>query len=74
MNWNVAETNWTQFRGDVRAHWHKLTDSQLDGIAGRRAQLADTIRAAYGVTSDAAEQQIKSFEARNEHSRPVSSR
>jgi uncharacterized protein YjbJ (UPF0337 family) len=43
-------------------------------IAGGRARLAGKIREAYGVTGDEAERQIKSFEARNEHPRPVSSR
>jgi uncharacterized protein YjbJ (UPF0337 family) len=43
-------------------------------IAGSRARLASKIEEAYGVTSNEAERQIKSFEARNQHPRPVSFR
>jgi uncharacterized protein YjbJ (UPF0337 family) len=74
MDWNFAEGSWQQFRGEVHANWGRLSSGQLDMIAGGRARLAGKIREAYGVTGDEAERQIKSFEARNEHPRPVSSR
>ena len=51
----------------------KLTDDQLDVIAGRRDQLAGQIQEAYGITKEEAEQQIKNFEGRNEDYRPKSS-
>ena len=39
MNWDQIEGNWTQFRGKVREHWGRLTDDEIDIIAGRRDQL-----------------------------------
>ena len=74
MDWNFVEASWQQFRGEVHANWGRLTPAHLDLIAGRRVQLARKIREAYGVTGDEAERQIKSFEARNQHPRPVSLR
>lgn len=74
MDWNSVVAEWTPFRGEVRAQWGKLTDAQLDAIAGLRARLAEQIRLSYGVTPDEAEHQIRSFEARNQYLRPVSSR
>jgi uncharacterized protein YjbJ (UPF0337 family) len=74
MDWNSAEANWQQFRGEVHANWVRLTSGHLDMIAGRRTYLAIKIKEAYGVTGDEAERQIKSFEARNQHPRPVSFR
>jgi uncharacterized protein YjbJ (UPF0337 family) len=74
MRWNFVEDNWQQFKGDVHANWERLTPGHLDTIAGGRARLASKIQEAYGVTSDEAERQIKSFEARNLHPRPVSFR
>lgn len=74
MDWKVAEADWQLFKGEVRAHWAKLTDSHLEVIAGRRVRLADKIRDAYGFTRDQAEQQIRNFEARILDSRPVSRR
>jgi len=74
MDWNFAEANWQQLRSEVRANWARLTSGQLDVIAGRRARLASTIREAYDLTGDEAERQIRSFEERNQHPRPVSFR
>ena len=74
MHWNFVEANWAQFKDDVHANWGKLTSGHLDIIAGGRARLASKIQEAYGVTSEEAERQIKSFEARNQHPRPVSFR
>jgi uncharacterized protein YjbJ (UPF0337 family) len=74
MDWNFAVLEWQLFKGEVRANWTRLTDSHLEVIAGKRVRLADTIRDAYGLTRDQAEQQIRSFEARIEDPRPVSSR
>ena len=74
MDWNFVEASWQQFRSDVNANWGRLTSTHLDLIAGSRARLASKIEEAYGVTGDEAERQIKSFEARNKHPRPVSFR
>jgi uncharacterized protein YjbJ (UPF0337 family) len=74
MDWNSVEASWQRFRGEVHANWGRLTSAHLDLIAGRRSRLASEIEEAYGVTGDEAERQIKSFEARNQHPRPVSFR
>jgi hypothetical protein len=74
MDWNFAVLEWQLFKYEVRANWARLTDSQLEMIAGRRARLAGTLRDAYDLTRDQAEQQIRSFEARIQDPRPVSSR
>ncbi len=65
MNWDIVEGNWKQFKGKVKSQWGKLTDDQLDVIAGKRVELAGKIQEAYGITKDEAEQQIKSFEKLN---------
>lgn len=70
MNWNFAEGNWKQFKGKVKAQWDKLSDDQLDAIAGQRIELAGKIQEAYGVTTDEAEQQIKRFEDLHRESPP----
>jgi uncharacterized protein YjbJ (UPF0337 family) len=74
MDWDFVESSWQRFRDEVHANWGRLTSAHLDLIAGSRARLASKIEQAYGVTSSEAERQIKSFEARNQHPRPVSFR
>lgn len=63
MNWDIAEGNWMQFKGKVKAQWGKLTDDHLDVIAGKRDVLVGKVQEAYGITKDEAEQQIKQFES-----------
>lgn len=70
MNWDIVEGNWKQFKGTVKAQWGKLTDDQLDVIAGKRTELAGKIQASYGITKDEAETQIKSFEKLYKDYRP----
>jgi len=74
VDWNSAQADWPRFRDEVHANWTMLTSGQLDLIAGRRVHLANKIEEAYGITGDEAERQIKSFELRNAHPRPVSFR
>lgn len=61
MNWDVIEGNWRQFKGKCREHWGRLTDDDLEVIAGKRERLADKIRELYGVTIEEAELQIRTF-------------
>ncbi len=65
MNWDTVAGNWKQFKGKVQMQWGKLTDDQLDVIAGRRTELAGKIQEIYGLTKEEAENQIKRFEDRN---------
>jgi len=63
MNWDRIEGNWKQFRGNVRERWGKLTDDQLDVIAGKREQLAGKLQEAYGYSKDQAEREIGEWES-----------
>ena len=64
MNWDRIEGIWKQFKGKVKEQWGKLTDDQLDKIAGRRDQLSGKIQESYGVSRDEAERQVKDWESR----------
>lgn len=58
MNWDRIEGNWKQLKGKARQKWGKLTDDQLDQIAGKRTELAGRIQEAYGIGKDEAEREI----------------
>lgn len=58
MNWDRIEGNWKQLKGNAKEQWGKLTDDQLDVIAGKRDRLAGRIQESYGISVDAAEKQI----------------
>jgi uncharacterized protein YjbJ (UPF0337 family) len=65
MNWDIIEGNWKQYKGKVREQWGDLTDDHLDVIAGKRTILAGKLQEAYGITRQAAEDQIRRFEESN---------
>lgn len=70
MNWTVAENNWQQFKGRIRARWIKFDDQHLATIAGKRAELLKSIQNVYGITRAEAEREIRAFEVRNKDYRP----
>jgi uncharacterized protein YjbJ (UPF0337 family) len=62
MNWNQVQGNWKQFTGKVKEKWGKLTDDELDQIAGKRDVLIGQIQKKYGIAQEEAEKQVKDFE------------
>ena len=62
MNWDRIEGNWKQFKGQVKQQWGKLTDDDLDVIAGKRDHLAGKIQETYGITKDETEKQLKKWQ------------
>jgi uncharacterized protein YjbJ (UPF0337 family) len=70
MNWDRIEGNWKQFTGGIKAQWGKLTDDQLDVIAGNRDQLLGKVQEAYGITREETEKQISAWQARQEEKAP----
>ena len=64
MNWETIQGNWKQVTGKAKEQWGKLTDDDMDVIAGRREQLAGLIQERYGIAKDAAEKQIAEWEVK----------
>ena len=64
MNAQTIEGNWMQFKGKIREQWGKLTDDDVDIIAGKREQLIGKIRERYGTSVDVVDREVKEFEAR----------
>ena len=62
MNWDRIEGNWQQLKGSVKGKWGKLTDDQIEVVAGKRDQLAGRIQEAYGITRDEADRQLTAWE------------
>jgi uncharacterized protein YjbJ (UPF0337 family) len=64
MNWDRIEGNWKQVTGKVKVQWGKLTDDDIDVVAGRRDQLAGKIQERYGIAKDEAEKQLSAWESK----------
>jgi uncharacterized protein YjbJ (UPF0337 family) len=62
MNWDRVEGNWKTFKGQVKQQWGKLTDDDLDVIAGKREELIGRIQHTYGLARDEADRQVREWE------------
>lgn len=58
MNWDQVEGKWDYFKGKVREKWGKLTDDDIDVVAGKRDQLLGRLKERYGYERDRAETEL----------------
>jgi len=67
MNKDILEGQWKQMRGEARAWWGKLTDSDLDRVAGKFDVLVGLLQEKYGYTreqaTDEIDQRVSNYEA-----------
>lgn len=61
MNWDQIEGQWSQLKGRVREMWGKLTDDDVEAIAGKKDRLIGALQVRYGRKKDLAEKEIESF-------------
>jgi uncharacterized protein YjbJ (UPF0337 family) len=62
MNNDRIQGRWKQVKGKVKEQWGKLTDDDLDVIAGRRDQLLGRIQQRHGLAKEEADRQVRGFE------------
>lgn len=62
MNQDRIQGRWKQLKGKVKEQWGKLTDDDLDVIAGRRDQLLGRIQQRHGLAKDEADHQVRRWE------------
>jgi uncharacterized protein YjbJ (UPF0337 family) len=56
-NWDVIKGKWTQFKGEARKQWGKLTDDEWEQIAGDKDKLIGKLQEHYGWSREEAERQ-----------------
>jgi uncharacterized protein YjbJ (UPF0337 family) len=71
MNEDTIKGNWKELKGKAREQWGKLTDDDLDVVAGKRDQMVGKIQQAYGRTKEEAETELKAWEDRHHTSSPM---
>jgi len=62
MNWDQIEGKWKQLKGSVRQKWAKLTDDDLELIAGNRDEFAGRLQERYGIAREEAERQLEEWQ------------
>ena len=59
MNKDVFEGKWKQVRGEAKVWWGKLTDDDLDKVAGQFEVFAGLLQEKYGYSREHAEEEIE---------------
>jgi uncharacterized protein YjbJ (UPF0337 family) len=71
MNWDQIEGKWKQVKGSVKQEWGKLTDDDLDYIAGQHESLVGKLQERYGYAKEEAQKRadewLKSQSRNPEH-------
>ena len=70
MKWDTVEGSWNEFKGRVREQWGRLTNDEVDVIAGRRDKLVGKLQEHYGISREDAERQVREWTDMLEVPRP----
>ena len=61
MNWDQIKGEWREAKGKLRSKWGKLTDDDLEQIAGKKDILVGRLQRRYGWKKDQAEQSLDDY-------------
>ena len=61
MNWDKIAGEWKQAKGKLRSKWGKLTDDDLETIAGKKDILVGRLQERYGWKKDQAEKDVDDY-------------
>ena len=56
--WDQVAGKWKQVRGEARKAWGKLTDDDLEKVAGQRDVLVGRLQERYGIAKEEANRQV----------------
>ena len=61
MNWEQIEGKWKELKGQARTKWGKLTDDDLENVAGKKDMLLGRLQQRYGYKRDQAEKELDTW-------------
>ena len=61
MNREQLKGKWNQMKGTIKKRWGKLSDDDMDRIAGERDILVGKIQEKYGHSKEEAEKEVDDF-------------
>ena len=65
MNADTLKGQWHQVKGEIKNQWGKLTDNDIDQIAGQSEKLLGKLQERYGYARDRAEREFNEFDTAN---------
>ena len=61
MNEDILKGKWRQIKGEVKSRWGKLTDDDVDVVAGDAEKLIGRVQERYGYQRDEAKREVDDF-------------
>lgn len=61
MNTDILKGKWEQLKGQTQQQWGKLTNDDVDVIAGNAKELSGKIQERYGIAKDEADKQVEDW-------------
>ena len=61
MNWDQIRNNWNAVSDKIKLTWGKLSEDDLDVVAGKREQLAIMLQKRYGYATVVADSKVDEF-------------
>jgi uncharacterized protein YjbJ (UPF0337 family) len=63
VNSDTLKGKWKELKGAAKVRWGRLTDDDLDVIAGQADQLIGRLQQRYGIAQDEAQKQVDDWNA-----------
>jgi uncharacterized protein YjbJ (UPF0337 family) len=63
VNADIFKGKWQEIKGDLKRRWGKLTDNEVEEIAGTEEMLLGLLQKSYGYGRDEAERDYEEFMA-----------
>jgi uncharacterized protein YjbJ (UPF0337 family) len=63
VNSDTLKGKWKELKGAAKERWGRLTDDDLDVIAGQADQLIGRLQQRYGIARDEAQKQVDDWNA-----------
>lgn len=61
MNKDILTGKWKELKGKARSQWGKLTDDDVEKIAGSYDELVGSLQKRYGYEKDRASKEVNEF-------------
>ncbi|HUO30306.1 MAG TPA: CsbD family protein [Bryobacteraceae bacterium] len=61
MNWTEIEGQWNQVKGSAREKFGKLTDDDMQVIAGKKDQFLGKLQERYGMSKEQAQRDLDAW-------------
>lgn len=66
MDWERIQSQWPHFKVLAQSRWARISGADFDLIAGRRDLLVTHIQQMYGISNNAAQMQLESWQGRQQ--------